>query len=115
MVACVHGWSPLGACSICTPPGSRSTAVSFANSTEIAGQLKVGDLLVDAAGHLLRVRAHAGPRHVGRQRVDLTGQYELELFGTEIEYTTGWDDVPEVSWPLRRARVLVGDDEVTVR
>ncbi|HEU5109836.1 MAG TPA: hypothetical protein VFT95_14940 [Micromonosporaceae bacterium] len=89
--------------------------MTFASPTEIAGRLKVGDLLVDAARHLLRVRAHAGPRHAGHQRVDLSGQYELELFGTEIEYTTGWDDVPEVSWPLRRARVLVGDDEVTVR
>lgn len=114
MPACVHGWSPLGACSICTPPGSDATGHVFASPAEVAGQLRVGDLLVDAAGRLLRVRSHAGPRHVGHRRVDLSGQYELELFGTEIEYTTGWDDAVEVRWPLRRARIIVGDDEAAV-
>jgi hypothetical protein len=115
MPACVHGWSPLGACPICTPPGSRSSAVTFASPEEIAGRLQIGDLLIDAAGHPLRVHSHAGPRHVGHERFDLSGQYNLELFGTEIEYTTGWDETADVEWPLRRARVFVGDDEVTVR
>ena len=91
MPACIHGISPLGACSICTPlvlPPPQS----FANPSEIADQLQIGDLLVDSAAHLLRVRRTARPRHVGHQIVDLSGQYELELFGKEVEYTTGWDD-----------------------
>lgn len=102
MPACVHGSSPLGACSICTPPGSRSSAVTFASPVEIAGKLQPGDYLIDARGNLLRVR-----RQTAQEGLD--GQYDLELFGTEIEYTTGYDDTTDVTWPLRRARVVVDE------
>lgn len=100
MPACKCGVSPLGACSTCTTPTSRSKVVTFASPAEIAGRLQPGDYLLDARGNLLHVRRAA-------TSPGLTGQYELEMLGTEIEYTTGYDDRRDVTWPLRRARVVV--------
>lgn len=107
MPACVHGWSPLGACSTCTPPSTRSRAVTFASPAEIAGQLEPGDYLLDAQANLLRVQRSVPTS----PKVQLAGQYDLVMLGCEIEYRTGYDDTTDVRWPLRRARVVVDDDE----
>lgn len=41
MAACKCGVSPLGACGICTPPSSRSSAASFAVGLYLSGALPI--------------------------------------------------------------------------